>query len=400
MRDVAHQAAGAHALGLAAWNYNMLHRFAENITAERGWCSLWEIDKFNRPCPADYRDDSYFWYNFPGNFDILACCFRQYLWTADPRYLNDPAFRFFYAKSVNEYVHHWDLDRDGLMEHYPHYGFRGIATYNEEVDDPKMGLDLLAAQSAAYTVYAHMLALENRPQDAAGYLAKAAALKSHILEDWWDAENRRFFGFLSQAGETLPDPGGLGNLFALYFDLLDSPEQAGWVLDHLIVLEPRLNVESRSYFPEVLFHRGRSQAAVRVLGALFDPALPRREYPELSYALIGALCSGLMGVQADARERTVHTLPGLPSEAGWAEMGCIPVFEGQVTVRHAGQSQTILTAGAGRPFFWRAAFPGRFDALEVDGKRFPAEQQTTPAGVESSALIRVASGETHTARVR
>src|SRR6266852_4537448 len=33
MRDVSHQAAGAQALGLAKYTHNMLHRFAENISA-------------------------------------------------------------------------------------------------------------------------------------------------------------------------------------------------------------------------------------------------------------------------------------------------------------------------------------------------------------------------------
>jgi hypothetical protein len=40
MRDVSHQAAGAHMLGLAAYTRNMLHRFAENISSQRDWCTL------------------------------------------------------------------------------------------------------------------------------------------------------------------------------------------------------------------------------------------------------------------------------------------------------------------------------------------------------------------------
>jgi hypothetical protein len=55
MRDVAHQANGAHALGLARHTRNMLRRFAEVIAESRDFCSYWEIDRYNRPAPVDYK---------------------------------------------------------------------------------------------------------------------------------------------------------------------------------------------------------------------------------------------------------------------------------------------------------------------------------------------------------
>ena len=91
MRDTAHQATGAHFLGLAEHTYNMLYKFAVNISPSRDWCSFWEIDRHDRPAPVDYTDDTDFWYNLPANFDVLDCCYRQYCWTGDRRYLEDPA---------------------------------------------------------------------------------------------------------------------------------------------------------------------------------------------------------------------------------------------------------------------------------------------------------------------
>ena len=38
----------------------MLKRFAENISDARDWCSLWEIDRFNRPAPVDYQSGALF----------------------------------------------------------------------------------------------------------------------------------------------------------------------------------------------------------------------------------------------------------------------------------------------------------------------------------------------------
>jgi len=399
MRDVSHQAAGAHLLGLAPWNFNMLQRFAANISAERDWCSLWEIDKFNRPCPADYRDDRYFWYNFPANFDVLDCCFRQYLWTGDRRYLEDASLRFFYAKSVNDYVHRWDLDGDGLLEHYPQYGFRGIATYNEEIKDPWMGADLIAAQYAAYQRYASLMELEGRNDQAVVCRRKAIDLQIRFARDWWDADHRRFYGFVTQDKTFVPDPNGLTGLLALYFHLIDSPEKISAALDEVLRLEPSINLESRSYIPEVLYRYGRAQAADRVLRALCDPDLPRREYPELSFAVIGAFGMGLMGIEADARERMLRTFPQLSADTAWAELKALPVFDAQISVRHTGQGETSLTLHSGQTLFWQAAFPGRRKTITVDGTAYPASQAVSTAGEESYVLIRACAGETHTAAV-
>jgi hypothetical protein len=397
MRDTSHQATGAHLLGLARFNRNMLHRFAENISAAREWCSLWEIDKHNQPCPADYRDDSYFWYNFPANFDVLACCLRQYLWTADRTYLDDPDFRFFYTKSVDEYVRHWDKDRDGLMEHYPAYGFRGIATYNEEVDDPLVGGDLVAAQYAGYRAYADLLELEDRRMEAETYREKAARLKKIYHEQWWDGQKQRFHGFLMQDRSFSTDDQGLGNLFTLYFDVVDDLARIGRTLDGIIALEPKLNVETRSYIPEVLYRYGRKESAYAVLCTLFDPVLPRREYPELSFALVGALATGLMGLAADGRERLVTTLPRLTSDTGRAEMRHIPVFETQLDLSHTGCTASTLANRGGRAIYWRAGFPGAIDTLLVDGKRWTAQHASGTGGQdESFVLLRVGRDEEYT----
>ena len=53
IRDTCHQSLGAHALGLASFNANMLRKFAENISDSKDWCSYWEINRYNRPAPVD-----------------------------------------------------------------------------------------------------------------------------------------------------------------------------------------------------------------------------------------------------------------------------------------------------------------------------------------------------------
>jgi hypothetical protein len=39
MRDVAHQSVGAETLGLSPHNFNMMYKFAVNISEAKDWCS-------------------------------------------------------------------------------------------------------------------------------------------------------------------------------------------------------------------------------------------------------------------------------------------------------------------------------------------------------------------------
>ncbi len=146
MRDVSHHAIGASVLGLSDINKNLLTHFVKSISESKQWCGYWEIDKYDRPAPVDYKSDIDFWYNLPANFDLMNAIFRQYLWTGDDIYLNDSSFKKFYARSCTDYVNAWDINKDGIMEGTKgkiHY--RGIGSYNEDKFG-ETGNDLVAAQ--------------------------------------------------------------------------------------------------------------------------------------------------------------------------------------------------------------------------------------------------------------
>lgn len=59
----------------------MFQKFAENISAEKDYCSHWEINRYNKPAPIDYNTDKDFWYNLPANFDVVYNAWRLYNWT-------------------------------------------------------------------------------------------------------------------------------------------------------------------------------------------------------------------------------------------------------------------------------------------------------------------------------
>ena len=70
MRDASHQSIAAEILGLSKHNFNMMQKFARNISESKDYCTHWEIDKDDKPCPADYVNDANFWYNLNANFDV------------------------------------------------------------------------------------------------------------------------------------------------------------------------------------------------------------------------------------------------------------------------------------------------------------------------------------------
>lgn len=372
MRDVAHQSAGAQALGLRAEVKTMLRRFAENIAESRDWCTYWEITGDNLPAEVDYTSDADFWYNLPASFDVLACCWRQYLWTGDADYLNDPVFLNFYDRTVDEYVRQWDSDGDGLLEHQPQYGRRGIGSYEEGVSGIRIGGDLLAAQFAAYDAYAQIQALRGKVEAAEHFRAKADALRAHYERVWWNSAGHNYFSIMQGDGEFSPLTNFGINTFALYFGIIRDPARVQHVMDDLIRQFPQTNVESQSYFPEVAYAHGYHQPAYDALLHLIDPALPRREYPEVSYSVIGALVNGLMGVHSRAETHIISTLPRLTTATEWASIDHLPVLDSVISVTHHAARLTTLRNESGTSLVWEARFPGDHGVLLVNDAPQPA----------------------------
>jgi mannosylglycerate hydrolase MGH1-like protein len=396
MRDVSHQANGAQILGLALANRNMLAKFAEHVAVSRDWCSYWEIDRYSQPAPVDYTDDTDFWYNLPANFDVLHCCYRQYLWTGDTTYLRDPIFRNFYSKTVNEYVEAWDRDGDGLLEQYPEFGRRGIASYYEGEAGRNcwMGGDLICAQVAAYRTYSLIMEHQGDAEGCSQYRRKADALQQHYNDHWWNEAETCFHSTRMQDRSFHTERHlEVNHLFPLYFGLVDDPHRIALTLD-TIIRRYAGGVETRTYLPEILYAYDRCEAAFSELLALLHPDLHRREYPEVSFSAIGAIATGLMGLCADARACRLSTLPRLTPGVGWVEMTDIPIFVGRVDLKHMGQDETCVTNRTGKPFNWRARFLGAHATLWIDNEECAATIEECAHGpLQSWVEIQAESGK-------
>ena len=381
MRDVSHQATGAQVLGLSAFNLNMLRKFAAGLSASRQYCSYWEIDKWNRPAPVDYKNDKDFWYNLPANFDVLDACWRQFKWTGNAAYLEEPAFLNFYEHSATSYVRAWDNDGDGVPDHRRSDGNRGLGSYNEErhADQTAIGADLLAAQSRAFKSYAAILRQRGDRERAAELEAQADALQDLYYGKWWDPKLGRFADLMLDGGRLVYDDLFWSGVFPLYFGFLRPGAERASVLDRIAGREAD-GIEIESYLPEVFYRYGRDDAAYAEILKLADPGKKRREYSEVPFALVGAIAAGTMGIEPDAATHIVATRSRLTATTAWAELARVPVLGNVIDVRHDGRTRSALTNVSGPALSWRATFDGTWPTLIVDGKQVEASRAIDEAG--------------------
>ena len=370
VRDVCHQSTGAQVLGMAAHTKNMLRRFAESISDAKDWCPYWEITRDGAPAAADYRSDARFWYNLPGSFDLVEACHRQFLWTGDADYVDDPVFREFYRRTLGDFVGRWDRDDDGIPDHRPEDGHRGIATYNEQVPDPLVGGDLLGAMYGALRADAAMRDLRGDRAGALGARRRAAALRRRYNREWWDPARGGFAGHRRQDGTFAPEYGYEGNFLPLYFGLPSGGPRVRAALDEMSA-RGAPNVEGLTYVVDILMRHGRVAEGWALLRRIADPRHPRADYPEVAFCAVGALVAGLAGLRPDAGRGLLETVWRLPAPGAWLRVGPVPVLGGRVTLTH-GPEGTRLENGGDRPLRWRALFAEDGPRRTVDGT--PASQ--------------------------
>ena len=397
MRDVAHQTTGAAALGLFAANRNMLTRFAASAAASRNWAAFWEIDGKGMPSRFDYRSDDDFWFNLPANFDVLYAAVRMWHWTGDDFYQSDPRLQVFFRKTLTDYMTQWQLQPEmiltrprianGRLAKGEFVASRGIPSYFESPKKFNVGSDLLAAEFRAIRSYQEIAALPE-DKDLAAHLQPAADAIQHILETVaWSPQQHHFYA-VTEGGQH---GYGSADTYVLYFDAAKSPQHIRGALD--FISDPAywktINIEEESYVPLVLFRYGRTEAAWRVLLDLAAPGKARREYPEVSYAVIAALISGAMGIEAaHARDVfDVQTIAQPMTKSDTMSVFSLQIKNNVVDVANMGDTRTLFTNRKGSAIRWKAAFTGDRAQLKVEGRWRRAEHGVMPGGVPISWVI-------------
>jgi len=400
MRDVSHQSIGAEILGMHRENRNMFTHFIRNISASKDWCSYWEMDKYNRPSPSDYRNDREFWYNLNANFDLMDACWRSWLWTGDTLYIKNPLFLNFYHKSVQEYIVSWILQPDSLLTRpaYPNapvpfkfddafHRCRGLPSYSEGVPDLKMGVDLVAALYRGFSSYAAVLKTNGDSSGAENYLQKAAAYRQRIEADWWDGSASLYHTHYTndhQFGKAE------GETFLLWFDVLKDAVRKRRTIEHLLSMD--LNIENLSYLPLQYYRNGYTAQARALVLRLADTATKRREYPEVSYGVVEAVVQGLMGVDANAGTHMVSTFYR-GGDSFRCQLSGLPVLNTTLIITHFGATRSALVNTGKQTVQWQARFSGDHEKASVNGRTRKLTRQTDQEGRVISCLeVEVAPG--------
>ena len=404
MRDVSHQTTGAAALGLFAANRNMLHRFADSAAASRNWAAYWEIDGKGTPSPADYRSDTDFWFNLPANFDMLDAIVRMWRWTGDESYRNDPRLQLFFRATLTDYIAQWQLQPETILTRPrianqlqakgEFVASRGIPSYTEGPKDFIFGADLLAAEYRAIRSYRE-IALTPEDKELAVRLQATANSIQHLLEKIaWSQEHGHFNGVIQKSLRGY----GSGDTLALYFNAVKDPGHLHGALDYVSdsAYWKTINIEEESYVPIVLFRNGRTPAAYQVLLDLAARGKPRREYPEVSYAVIAALVSGAMGIEPAAMGDAydVQTLPQPMTKTDELSVASLRIKGNVVDVSHFGGPGTRFVNRKGPILRWRAVFEGTIDKLQVNERLVHAEHGLFSGGTPVSwTTVNVPPGE-------
>jgi len=364
MRDASHQCTGGEVLGLSKHNKNMFLKFARSISDARDWCAHWEIDRFDRPCPVDHHSDQDFWYNLPGNFDMLDACLRMYLWTGDESYLTDKDLDYFYAQTMEAYINRWDSNGDGLPDRRAADSAgatltrRGVPGYDESAsiwNTLQTATDLVASMARAHISYAQICKLMKRTEQAAIYHNRGEELVRRLNQDFYTdklgfAKGLDFDGKLLYTSDTYSCDSHM-----LYWDAVPDIDRCNKLVNAYASEIEKVQIESLSHFPEILWRYGRNDSAMQSLWKLMDENLSRKEYPEASFCAIGAFATGLMGISPNAASNTIRTISGLV-DTDWAELAYIPVFGGEISVSHKACLVTQFSWDGPKPVIWQPAF--------------------------------------------
>lgn len=366
MRDAAHQVLGAQVLGQGACNQTILHSFARELKESRGFCSLWEICFDGTPCAVDYSSDADFWYNLPANFDVLDACFRLYHWTGDLGYLFSADMERFHHITTHDYIACWDRDRDGIIDRRIEDGRRGIASYDESARNKgyRVAADLLGAQAAALRGQGQMLRMKGEAQAAQRMQERADLLTAHYARDWWHPGEQHFASVRFEDGSCGGEYVGMDAFMPLYYGIIDSPLQAAAQARYVVAKDAEHNQEERSYVPEILWRYGLNEDALRIWLTMTAPSYGRREYPEVSFAAVGAMASGYMGIRPDATRHVVQTCSALLGD-DWAQMTGLPLWGGTLNLTHEGNRASTLENLTGSDMTWVCHVAGEIKTLHV-----------------------------------
>lgn len=397
MRDMAHQSIAAEMLGLSKHNFNIIEKFAENISDSKDWCSYWEIDKDNKPCPADYVNDANFWYNLNANFDIIFACWRLYEWTGDRRYLNHGKLADFFRLSTNEYVERWKLEPENILLRRQEMNVkettegrwrevRGLPSYVENYPGLTNSSDLIASIYGGFEAYSNILGALGQATESGKYHLQAEEYRRALEDNWWNSNINAYHTFWTKDGKFAD---GEGLTYMLWFDVAQQTERIQGTVNKMMERKD-WNIENTSHFPLLWYRYNYIETAYDILKNI--STMYRSDYPEVSYGMVEGIVSGAMGIVPSASQKKVITLPKITGDNSLLVEN-LPVLQGYITVRHDNNRSSRFINNTPGELTWHAAFMGEMAQITVNGEKQTARVRTDRMGSKISYVeIKVAAG--------
>ncbi|MGW1659134.1 NPCBM/NEW2 domain-containing protein [Streptomyces atratus] len=366
-RDISHQSDGAHALGLDTETFNMLRTFADDADdpGQNGW-PLWAHSSYG----AMYYIDGTGFRELPSPFNVMAKAYKQYQWTGNSDWINDPTLSAYYDSTMGQFLTNHEVvwnDANPSSEQPVSKKQPGeyTATYFEFPNENLVSAaDSLGYQYQSMLAYSEILKTKGDTANSSKWADRAQRVRDDFESKWWDASNNRYFRGKDAAGTGYSSWGHEASFLMMLTGLGDHGARTDSYLDFIAANDDNLNVEATSYLPEMYYQYNRSAEGWAWLKKLMTG---RDSYPEISFLAVSSVIDGMMGVQPDAPHDKVATVPRLTSETPWVEIDHLKVGDNDLKLKHTGTTASTLTNNSGGTITWEAQFYGTPSTITVNG---------------------------------
>ncbi|MER6094813.1 NPCBM/NEW2 domain-containing protein [Streptomyces sp. NPDC001728] len=396
-RDISHQSDGAHALGLDAETFNMMRTFAGDADdpGQNGW-PLWAHSSYG----AMYYIDGTGFRELPSPFNVMAKAFKQYQWTGDAAWINDPTLSAYYDSTMGSFLDGHEVtwnDANPAAEQPVARKQPGeyTATFFEFPNENLVSAaDALGYQYQSMQAYAEILKAKGDTAGSATWAARAKRVRDHFEAKWWDAANNRYVRGKDAAGTGYSSWGHEASFLMMLTGLGDHGPRTSAYLDFIAANDDDLNVEATSYLPEMYYQYNRSAEGWAWLKKLMTG---KNSYPEVSFLAVSSVVDGMMGVQPDAPHHKVATVSRLTSDTPWVEIDHLKVGDSDLKLKHTGTTSSTLTNNSGGSVDWEAQFYGSPASITVNGTAYTPQTKSLSGRTVSYVTVPVAAGASVTA---
>jgi len=270
--------------------------------------------------------------------------------------------------------------------------FKGSATFNEERDIPLVEAgDKIACQYRAIDAFAMMVKARGNEKLYTEYKLKAENLKNYFNTEWGVKQGvKNLVRGYNLKGEALTNWGKENSWFMLMKGIAEPSGRTEHYIDFIDKSASSKkgkpsNIEARSYLPETFFNNNQIEQGWKWMEDIInniDIQFPvskttgEGNYPEISFVLVSNIVEGLMGVEPDAPEQKLASIPRLPAAIPDLTVKNIRIGYAFFTLSHSGSKKSVLNYQSGEiNFTWEVRFYGEYPVIRVNGKAKQAQHK-------------------------